>query len=93
MDLGNFLRIEREGSGKSKHVVVHLEDPRFSMELAPDQEAPDQIGKGVIKRICVPNSCIGNYTNYSKLISAAQEFFKQSFSEPVPKDAVRRFQT
>ncbi|HEU5077744.1 MAG TPA: hypothetical protein VFT72_00930 [Opitutaceae bacterium] len=92
MDLGNFLRIEREGGGKSKHFVVHLEDPRFSMELTPDREAPDHIGKGVIKRICVPNSCIGNCTNYSKLISAAQEFFKESFSEPVPKDAARRLQ-
>lgn len=82
MDLGNFLRIEREASGKSKHYVVHLQDPRFSMELLPDRDAPDRVGSGVIKRICIPNACIGNCTNYAKLISSAQEFFRQSFSEP-----------
>ncbi len=92
MDLGNFLRIEKDGGGKSRHYVVHLQDPRFSLELTPDREAEDHVGKGVIKSICVPNSCIGVGTNYAKLISAAQEFFKQSFSEAVPKAEARRFQ-
>ena len=86
----HFLRIEREEGVKSSHYVVHTRDPKFSMELIPDREAPDKVGRGVIKRVCVPNSCIGDYTRYSKLMSAAQEFFHQSFSEPVSKVETRR---
>jgi hypothetical protein len=95
MSSSDFMRIEREtgASGKSRHYVVHTRDPKFSMELVPDREAPDKIGKGVIKRVCLPNSCIGDYGKYSTLISAAQEFFRASFAEPIPKGEVRRFQT
>ena len=63
----------------------------FTLELAPDAAAPDKIGRGEIKRIQVPNSWAGDYTKYSKFISAAQEFFGQSFGEPVPKAETRRF--
>ncbi len=93
MDFGEFLRVERESGEKSRHYVVHVKDPKFSMELLPDRDAPDKIGKGIIKRICLPNSCVGDYGKYSKFISAAQEFFKQSFADPVPKAETRRFQT
>ena len=93
MDFAHFLRIEREGRGKSKHYVVHTRDPKFSMELAPDGDAPDKVGNGVIKRICLPNSAIGDYSKYSKWISAAQEFFKSSFNEPASKAETRRFKT
>lgn len=90
MSLGNFLRIEREECDGSRHYVVHTHDPKFSMELTPDREAPDKVGKGVIKRVCVPNSWAGDYGKYAKLMNAAQEFFTQSFGEPVPKLEVRR---
>jgi hypothetical protein len=92
MNLSDFLRIEREGRDGSRHYVVHTHDPTFTMELTPDGSAPDKIGRGVIKRIQVPNSWAGDYTKYSKLITAAQEFFEQSFAEPVPKGSrsVRR---
>ncbi len=90
--LSHFLRIEREEGGKSIHTVVHLKSPHFSMELIPDGDAPDKIGQGVIKRVCVPNSCIGDYSQYSKLMALAQEFFRQSFSEPASKSEIRRFQ-
>lgn len=93
MDFGEFLRVEREAGERSRHYVVHVKDPKFSMELIPDREAPDKIGTGVIKRICLPNSCIGDYGKYAKFISAAQEFFRQSFDDPVPKAETRRFQT
>lgn len=93
MNFADFLRIERDAGGKSNHYVIHVRDPKFSMELIPDTEAPDKVGKGVIKRVCLPNSCIGDYNKYSKLISAAQEFFRQSFEEPVSKEETRRFQT
>lgn len=93
MNFAHFLRIEREGQGgKSKHYVVHVHDPKFSLELMPDKEAPDKVGKGVIKRICVPNSCVGDYGKYAGFISAAQEFFRQSFDAPVSKAETRRFQ-
>lgn len=90
MNFTHFLRIERETSGKSVHYVVHTRDPKFSMELVPDRDAPDKIGKGVIKRICLPNSCVGDYGKYSAWMAAAQDFFNQSFSEPASKGETRR---
>jgi hypothetical protein len=91
MSLSHFLRIERDERAGSRHYVVHTVDPRFSMELAPDREAPDKIGRGVIKRICVPNSWAGDYGNCAALIGAAQEFFTRSFSEPAAKGTTGRF--
>jgi hypothetical protein len=85
MNFSEFMRVEREGRDGSRHYVVHTHDPKFSMELTPDGSAPDKIGRGVIKRIHVPNSWAGDYTKYSKYISAAQEFFEQSFVEPEPR--------
>lgn len=90
MSFPHFLRIERDEQTGSRHYVVHTIDPRFSMELAPDREAADQIGQGVIKRVCVPNSWAGDYGKYSKFIGAAQEFFKASFEEPAAKSLTRR---
>jgi hypothetical protein len=90
MSLANFLRIEREERDGSRHYVVHTHDPKFSMELAPDREASDKVGKGVIKRVCVPNSWAGDYGKYAKLMNAAQEFFTQSFADPLPKAELRR---
>ena len=91
MNLSEFLRIERESRDGSQHYVVHTQDPKFTMELAPDAAAPDKIGRGVIKCVHVPNSWAGDYTKYSKFITAAQEFFEQSFGEPVSKAETRRF--
>jgi hypothetical protein len=91
MNFSEFLRVEREGEDGSRHYVIHTHDPKFSLELALDGAAPNKIGRGVIKRIQVPNSWAGDYTKYSKFIGAAQEFFEQSFAEPVPKAETRRF--
>lgn len=86
------MRIERETKGgRALHYVVHTRDPKFSVELALDPEAPDKIGRGVIKRICVPNSAVGDYSQCAKFLSAAQEFFHESFGVPAPKSEVRRF--
>ena len=90
MNFSQFLRIEREGRDGSRHYVVHTHDPKFSLELAPDGSAPDKIGRGVIKRVQVPNSWAGDYTQYAKYITGAQEFFEKSFAPPVPKSEVRR---
>lgn len=85
MNHSEFMRVEREGRNGSRHYVVHTHDPKFTMELTPDGSAPDKIGRGVLKRIHVPNSWAGDYTKYAKLMSAAQEYFEQSFAEPEPK--------
>lgn len=81
MSLGHFLRIERDERDGSRNYVVHLREPKFSMELAVDSKAGAKPNGGVIKRVCVPNSWAGDYGKYAKLIGAAQEFFAKSFEE------------
>ncbi|PTY08483.1 hypothetical protein DB347_02560 [Opitutaceae bacterium EW11] len=93
MNFPDFFRIEREGKGRSSHYIVHTRDPKFSMEIVPDRDAPDKIGRGVIKRLCIPNSCLGDYTKYSEFVATAQDFFRQSFSEPAPKAETKRICT
>ena len=93
MDASEFLRVERDAEDGSRHYVVHTHDPKFTMELIPDGAAPDKIGRGVMKRILVPNSWAGDYTRYAKFMGAAQEFFAQSFAEPASKTETRRFNT
>jgi hypothetical protein len=85
MNFPHFLRIEREQRAGSRHFVVHTQEPKFSVELTPDAAAPNQVGRGVIKRVCVPNSWAGDYGRYAKFIAAAQDFFGASFAEPAPK--------
>jgi hypothetical protein len=85
MNFSHFVRIDRERRGLERHYVVHTHDPKFTVELTPDREAPDQMGKGVIKRVCVPNSWAGDYGQYGKLLAAAQEFFASSGAGPAPR--------
>jgi hypothetical protein len=89
---GHFMRVERESDeGGSRHYVVHVRDPRFTLEMAPDTEAEDKIGTGVLKRLSMPNSWAGNYGQYAALVKAAQEFFRQSLlAEPAAKTETRR---
>jgi hypothetical protein len=74
----HFVRVDRDGRGASRHYVVHTVAPQFAVELAPDADAPDGAGRGVIKRVRVPNSWAGDYTKYAKLLAAAQDFFARS---------------
>ncbi len=90
MHFPDFLRIERDEPGAPRHFVLHTRRPNFAMELAPDPGAPDQVGSGILKRICVPNSWIGDYQKYFRLMSAAQDFFAASFGAAEPKGAGRR---
>lgn len=78
MNFAHFVRIDRERRGLERHYVVHTGSPRFTVEFTPDHEAPDKLGRGVIKRVCVPNSWAGDYNQYGKMLAAAQEFFAQS---------------
>jgi len=78
MNFPHFVRIDRARHGLQRHYVVHTHDPKFTVEFTPDVSAPDHVGQGVIKRICVPNSWAGDYGRYTKLLTAAQEFFAES---------------
>ncbi len=78
MSVSHFVRLDREQHGRERHYVIHTHDPTFTVELTPDREAPDKIGRGIIKRIRVPNSWAGDYGQYCPLLAAAQEFFAQS---------------
>lgn len=82
MNFSHFVRIDRDGRGQERHYVVHTHDPKFTLELTGDRDAPDRVGKGVIKRVCVPNSWAGDYGKYAKLLTAAQEFFAESNTGP-----------
>lgn len=93
MNFSPFLRIEQERADGSRHYVLHTRDPKFSLELTPDAAAPDKMGRGVIKRVCVPNSWAGDYAQYAKFITAAQDFFEESLGEPAPKFETRRLGT
>lgn len=91
MNFAHFVRIEREENGVTRHVVVHTQDPKLAVELAPDPDAADKKGKGVIKVLRVPNSWAGNYSQYGRILAAAQEFFQRSLAEPAEKSETRRF--
>lgn len=90
MNASSFVRIERDARDGARHYVVHRHDPKFAVEFAADTEAADRVGRGVIKRVCVPNSWAGDYGKYAKFITSAQEFFAASFAEPAPKNETRR---
>jgi hypothetical protein len=60
------------------HLVRHTQEPGFLLELTPDRAAPDRIGEGIIKRVCVPNSWAGDYGRYGRLLKSAQEFFARA---------------
>lgn len=93
MHFPDFLRIERDEPGSSRHYVVHTRKPHFTIELAPDTAAPNKVGKGVLKRICIPNSWVGDYQKYFRLMNVAQRFFAASFRPPAPKALTRRLGT
>jgi hypothetical protein len=78
MSFSHFVRIDQERRGQEWHYVVHTHDPQFTLELTPDAAAPDRIGRGIIKRIVVPNSWAGDYGQYGRMLAAAQEFFVES---------------
>lgn len=93
MEFENFVSVERkDASGKTVQLVVHAHDPRMVLELIPAAGGTDQEGNGVIKRVAVPNSWAGNYSQYARVIARAQAFFRASQEAPTDKAATRRLQ-
>ncbi len=79
MNFAHFTRIEQEVGGQHRLFVVHTQHPRFAVEFTLCAEGG---GTDLIKRICIPNSCVGDYGIYAKFIAAAQEFLRQSVATP-----------
>jgi len=53
--------------------------------------APDKIGRGIIRRVSLPNSWAGDYGRCAQALLTAQEFFRQSFGEPTIEDGFDAF--
>jgi hypothetical protein len=87
MTYPHFVRIDREGRQGERHFVVHTHDPRFTAEFAEDGGPAGKGGKGVLKRVCVPNSWAGDYSRYAQWLTRAQEFFEAAApgSGPAPR--------
>lgn len=86
MNYPHFVSIEQEDAdGSTHHFVVHTRDPkmaiRFSAECVSGKVRP-----GTIQQISVPNSWAGQYSQYAKLVTRAERFFKATLcgEEPHP---------
>jgi hypothetical protein len=84
MDTEHFIRIERIEGGCRRHFVVSLLEPGFSVEVIPE-DAPGR--RPAIRRVCLPNSWIGNYHRYTRLVAAAQVFLEKCDGLPRPGDS------
>jgi hypothetical protein len=85
MTYPHFVRIDRETRGGGRHFVVHTHDPRFTAEFATGTGPADKKEKGVLKRVCVPNSWAGDYSRYAHWLARAQEFFEAASPDKPPR--------
>ena len=81
MNLGCFLRVDKETAQGEKHFIIHKADPPFSVEVEADFDAAGRVRNCTIKRLRLPNSWTGDYTKYARLVNAALAFFEQSCRE------------
>ena len=70
MDTEHFIRIDSLESDRPRRFVVNRREPGFSVEVMAE-DAP------VIRRVCLPNSWIGNYHRYTRLVATAQVFWEK----------------
>ncbi len=79
MDYPNFVRIEQEAAnGESHHFVVHTRNPKLAVEFRAEVGPQGTLKPGVIRRVSVPNSWAGQYSQYAKLLAKAEKFFRAS---------------
>jgi len=88
MNLGCFLRVDQETAQGERHYVIHKAEPPFSIEVEADFDKAGRVRACTLKRLRMPNSWTGDYSKYSKLVSAALAFFEQSYRGG---DAIPRF--
>lgn len=81
MNYPHFVSIEQEErDGTTHHYVVHTRDPKLAIKFSAEWEK-GQIKPGTIQRISVPNSWAGQYGQYAKLVSQAEQFFRATLGE------------
>jgi hypothetical protein len=80
MNYPHFVRIEQEtATGGTQYFVVHTQDPQMAVRFAV--EVVDGVAKpGTIQRVSLPNSCVGRYSEYVKLLTKAEAFFRASLN-------------
>lgn len=81
MNYPHFVSIEQEDhDGSIQHYVVHTRDPKLAVKFSAEC-VQGKIKPGTIQRISVPNSWAGQYSQYAKLVSKAERFFRDTLSE------------
>ncbi|WP_221032998.1 hypothetical protein [Actomonas aquatica] len=74
------MRIEQEASdGSTQYFVVHTHDPKMAVKFAAEM-VNGKVRPGTIQRLSVPNSWAGQYSQYAKLLSKAEAFFRASLA-------------
>jgi len=69
-----FCHVVRRQQGKKKYYVVHTRSPRFVVEMEEARDGAD--ARGVIRRVSLPNSWIGDYHRSARHLGEAMEFFE-----------------
>jgi len=87
MDYPHFVSIEQEGSdGSIHHYVVHTRDPKMAIKFSAECVS-GRVRPGTIQRISVPNSWAGQYSQYAKLVTRAERFFRATLCGEEPAAA------
>mgnify|MGYP003676235000 CR=1 FL=1 len=85
MNYPHFVSIEQEAAdGNMHHFVVHTRDPKLAVKFAAET-VDGKVKPGTIQRISVPNSWAGQYSQYAKLVSKAEAFFRATLNGAEPE--------
>jgi len=81
MNYPHFVSIEQAGTdGSTHHYVVHTIDPKLAVRFSAEW-VQGQIRPGTIQRISVPNSWAGEYSQYARLVTKAEQFFRATLCD------------
>jgi hypothetical protein len=76
----SLLRVDRREGKRTRHYVVHGHSPKIVVEMEVEGADPGRPARGVIKRVCLPNSWAGCYDLCAPVLSAAERFFEDSLA-------------
>lgn len=71
-----FCEVEKCEPRGSRHFVVHVQAPRFVVEVTTSGRDAAGRRSAVIRRVCVPNSWSGDYHRCGRLLGAALKYFE-----------------